>query len=81
MKRMQIQFTEEQARRLRQAAGTGGESISSVVRRAVDAQVAVEDSERRWERALGAVGRFRSGTGANLSEDHDRHLAEIYGSS
>lgn len=81
MVRTQIQLTAQQARRLRQRAAAEGQSISALIRKAVEALLtrpdAMEQAERN-RRALAVVGRFSSGLG-DLAENHDRYLAEAYG--
>lgn len=68
MIRTQIQLTEKQARKLERTASERGVSIR------------VTESPREdvmWKRALEAVGAFRGGK-ANVSEEHDRCLADAY---
>ena len=77
MIRMQIQFTDDQIRALRQVAAERAVSISAVVREAVQRELSVDDREARWQRALAAAGRFRSKEG-DISEEHDRYLAEDF---
>ena len=77
MVRRQIQFSEQQAERLRRMAAERGESVAALVRRAVDRHLAETEREAKVTRALAAVGRFDSGASSNVAEEHDRHLAEI----
>lgn len=72
MIRTQISLTEDQMRRLRAEAGRRGVPIASVVREAVDRTVPVDPANRRarFDRLLGAAGRFRSGTG-DIAARHD----------
>jgi hypothetical protein len=72
MLRTQISLTEDQMRRLRREAKRRGVPIAEVVRDAVDRVVPPDPGNRRAkvERALGAVGRFRSGTG-DVAARHD----------
>ena len=77
MIRMQIQFTLDQIRAIRQLAAERGISISAVVRDAVQRELSVEDREARWQRTLAALGRFRSKEG-DISEEHDRYLEEDF---
>jgi 16S rRNA U516 pseudouridylate synthase RsuA-like enzyme len=79
MIRTQIQLTEEQARRLKRIAAERGISVSALIREAVQMAVAVDDGPARWQRALSAVGKFRSGK-KDVSVEHDRYLAEDFGS-
>lgn len=82
MTRTQIQLHEDQARRLKRLAADQGRSMADLIREAV-AQLlsrsdgASEASQR--ERALAAVGRFRSGLG-DVAEKHDEHLNDAYSS-
>jgi metal-responsive CopG/Arc/MetJ family transcriptional regulator len=81
MIRTQISLTEEQARRLQRVAAQRGVSMAAVIRDAVDAAVVDEgdvDRRERIRRALEVIGKYRS-DGANVSENHDEFLAEIYG--
>jgi predicted DNA-binding protein len=79
MVRTQIQLTDEQARRLRRLAAERGISMATLVREGVDRVLDQEDREERWRRALSVVGKYKSGDNANVSEEHDRYLEEIYG--
>ncbi len=81
MVRTQTQLTEDQARALKKLANTEGKSVAELIRISVDAMLAskinITDDERR-NRALAAVGKFRTGD-TDLAQEHDRYLAEIYG--
>jgi plasmid stability protein len=77
MIRTQIQLTEDQARQLKRIAAERGISVSAVVREAVEKAVAVDDVPAKRERALAAVGKFRSGK-KDISTDHDRFLSEDF---
>jgi hypothetical protein len=80
MKRIQVQLTEDQERRLRRRATTSGKSIAGAIREAVDRYVGEDDREARIQRALTAMNRFRSRDHAtDVSVNHDKYLAEIYG--
>jgi hypothetical protein len=82
MERMQVQFTKEQAERLRERARQRKMSTAAVVREAVDS--VLRDlaggltSRERWDRSRAVVGRFGSGGADPVSEDHDRYLEDIY---
>lgn len=79
MIRAQIQFSPEQAARLRRIAARRGISVSAVVREAVEAYASgADDTEEMRRRALSAVGSGRSGH-KNLAENHDKHLEEAFG--
>jgi len=77
MNRMQIQFTDEQVRKLRRLAADRGMSISAVVREAVQKDLMSNDADAKWRRALAVVGKF-SGAEPDISENHDRYLAEDF---
>lgn len=80
MRRMQIQLTEEQLERLRDLADADGRSMADVIRESVDRYVRSERPLHREElkqRALAAIGRFRSNKG-DISANHDRYLAEAF---
>lgn len=79
--RTQIQFEEGQLHRLRELAAAEGRSIADLVRESVEALLGRRgrpDPEDVRRRALGLIGRFRSGRD-DLSTDHDRHLGEAFG--
>lgn len=80
MIRTQIQITEQQADMLKDMADRQAVSMAEIIRRAIDQFISspsqVSDAEQR-RRALSFVGRFSSGV-SDLSENHDRYLAEIY---
>lgn len=75
MRRVQIQLREDQFRRLEARAAAGGESIAAAVRRALDAQDAVEEQRSRAEMARAALreAHFNSGLG-DVAENHDEYF-------
>ncbi|MEX2546944.1 MAG: CopG family transcriptional regulator [Chloroflexota bacterium] len=75
MKRVQMQFTEQQLEALRAGASALDRPVAAIVRDAVDAWIADDERGRRVDRALAAVGGFHSGLG-DLAENHDRYLDE-----
>jgi hypothetical protein len=81
MVRTQIQLTDQQAASLKERANAEGVSLAELVRRGVELYLRnspqVSDEERR-RRALAIVGRFASGQ-TDVSENHDKYLAEAYG--
>ncbi|MBM3855558.1 MAG: CopG family transcriptional regulator [Verrucomicrobia bacterium] len=80
MVRLLVQFTEAQARFLRAEARRRRRPVAALVRESVEAHV-VKPATRgtptpdKWERALLAVGGFRSGA-RDLGENHDRYLGQ-----
>lgn len=77
MIRTQISFDEERYQQLQQRAREEGVSMAAFVRHAVDAAIAEADRAARSRRALSAIGRLHGGA-ANLSEEHDRYLADAF---
>ena len=80
MIRTQVQLKEQQLRRLRALAAERGLSISELVRNGVDHILShAERGEHgdRAQRAISAVGRFRSGR-ADVARRHDDYLAAAY---
>ena len=83
MVRVQIQFTEEQARELRRLAEERNLSVAALTREAVDQMfvtAGIAPPALRAARALEVMGKF-GGDEENVAEDHDRYLAEIYGTT
>jgi hypothetical protein len=78
--RTQIQITELQAAQLKQLAEHEEVSLAELIRRAIDQLLAatnfVPDAEQR-RLALAFLGQFPD-EAADVSENHDRYLAEIY---
>ena len=82
MTRTQIQLHEDQARDLKRLAAKQGRSMADLIREAVSLLLARSDLPNeagRRERALAAVGRFRSGL-RDVAEKHDEHLNDAYSS-
>jgi len=78
MKRTQVQLTEEQVEYLDDLARERGVSRAEVVREALEfKRKQVARTEDRWENVFELSGKFSSGK-KNISEEHDRELAEIY---
>jgi predicted DNA-binding ribbon-helix-helix protein len=81
MVRTQIQLTEEQSRVLKAIALEKGISVAELIRRCIDKYIQstgqLTSNERR-QRALSIVGQFAAEE-TDLSTDHDRYLAEVYG--
>jgi hypothetical protein len=78
---MQVQLTEEQVAALKGLAAASGRSVADLVREGVDSLLRVGGEsarQQRQARALEAVGRFASGE-TDVSSEHDRHLAEVFG--
>lgn len=81
MLRTQVQFTAEQARRLRAIARRQGVSVAELVRQSVDRVLADESTNPavQYERAAKLVGAFADRERAtDLSRRHDDHLREAY---
>ena len=77
MERLEIGLTEEQAAALRELASRRHVSVEELLQEEVAHLVGSADAagdEERWQRALAALGQFRSGT-TDLSVRHDDYLA------
>lgn len=80
MTRTQVQLTDRQLERLRQASSSTGRSISDLIREGVDKVLAGKGEisrEERLERAIAVAGKFSSGR-TDVSTHHDKHLAEAF---
>jgi predicted DNA-binding protein len=76
MVRTQIQLTEEQARALKGLAAERGVSMAALVREAVDRALGEgTELDRKWQRALSVVGKYRGG-GGRVSEEHDEYFVD-----
>jgi len=75
MRRVQIQFSDDQVSHLEARAAAAGESVAAVVRAAVDVQRAGDERRRRIDAALSVAGKYRSGL-TDVSERHDDYIAE-----
>ena len=81
MIRTQIQLTELQAKALKELAATQNTSMAELVRQSVDSLLRSKvrrSQQDKKQRALAAVGRFRSGI-QDLSSNHDTYLGEVFG--
>lgn len=80
MFRTQIQLTESQIRVLKRMAADRGVSVAELIKQSVEhfirAERTANDHEQR-QRAIAAVGRFRSGR-SDLATEHDRYLKEAF---
>jgi hypothetical protein len=82
MVRTQVQLTPDQVKNLRQLSAATGRSMADLVREGVDQLLASKGGmsrEERLKRLQRVMGRFSSGC-TDISQEHDRYLAEIYGS-
>ena len=79
MRRMVISLSESQQRKLSRVAAARRVSMAATIRSAIDQLPDVVDPEHEElvRRALGVVGKYRSGL-SDISVNHDEHLAEIY---
>ncbi len=81
MLRTQIQFTEDQHRRLRALAQREGVSIAEIVRRCVSRVIeeGAPDRGELYARAAELIGHFTDPEAAtDLSSRHDGYLDEAY---
>lgn len=78
MVRMQVQLTEAQVAALKKLSVSRGVSIAELIRQGTDLVIGVQgvpDPKSRRDRALTALGCFKSGS-QDLAEHHDKHFAE-----
>jgi hypothetical protein len=74
MVRAQVLLTERHYHYLKKLSRSGGESLSAIVRRCIDAAMAPEPGVR--ERALALLGAFHDREGrTDVSRNHDAYLA------
>jgi hypothetical protein len=81
MLRTQVQFTEEQYRKIRLLARRRGVSISQVVRESIDRHLEAEtyDAEALYSRAAEIIGKYDDVEGRDdLASNHDEYLNEAY---
>lgn len=81
MVRTQIQLKAEQARDLKKMALSRRESVSNLIRKAVDDLIKSStraDAEEVKKRALAVVGKYHSGK-KDISRKHDAYLSEALG--
>jgi len=81
MVRTQVQFTGQQIDALRRLSAETGDSIAELVRQGMEEYLTKHPQPSREEliqRALRAMGKGSSGC-KDISRNHDRYLAEIYG--
>lgn len=81
MVRTQIQLTEEQSKYLKKLSAELDVSVAEIIRRAVNRYIEDGKGPSREEikkNAIEAVGKFSSKE-KDLSINHDKYLAEVYG--
>ncbi|HDM75283.1 MAG TPA: ribbon-helix-helix protein, CopG family [Deltaproteobacteria bacterium] len=80
MVRTQIQLTEEQANRLKKLAAERQESVSSLIRKAIDQFLVSGKPDRSslYRRATSIVGKYEADK-RDVSINHDRYLEEAFG--
>lgn len=79
--RVQAQLTHDQAAGLRRLAARRGVSVAALLREGADRVLAdkTDASDEAWARAWSAVRGSRGGGQGNAAEEHDHHLADVYG--
>ena len=78
MRRVQVQVTDDQAAHLERRAAATGITVATVIRDAIDAQLAADERQRRIDVALAALEKpaFDSGL-TDLAENHDEYIGQI----
>lgn len=77
MIRTQVQLSEHQSRALKETAAARGVSIAEVIRQALDQHLGEQAGESRRQRAIRAIGGYRSGR-HDVSVRHDDDLADAF---
>jgi hypothetical protein len=80
MVRTQVQFTEEQIKKLRQMAAESGRSIAELVRLGVELYLQSQPTPDRnaiRQRAMRSIGKYNSGL-SDVGRNHDQYLAEDF---
>jgi hypothetical protein len=80
MIRTQVQFTEDQMKKLKELASQKNTSIAELVRQGVDVIInrnVLIDHSAKISRAIDVCGRFHSGR-KDISTRHDDFLGEAY---
>ncbi len=72
-----MQLSDEQSRALKETAAARGVSIAEVIRQALDEHLGGEGGESRRQRAIRAIGGYRSGR-HDVSVRHDDHVADAF---
>ena len=72
-----MQLTVEQAHAVKRAAAERGVSMAEVLRQLVDDNLVAGGGDDRRQRAIRAIGRYRSGR-HDVSENHDRELGDAF---
>jgi hypothetical protein len=84
MVRTQVQLTERQMNALKAMAHKRKVSVAELIRQGVECIIVDPGEmsmEEKWKRATEVVGMFSDEDGAtDVSINHDKYLAEIYGS-
>jgi hypothetical protein len=75
--RTQVQLSDQQSRALKATAAARGVSIAEVIRQALDQHLGAQVGESRRQRAIRAIGGYRSGR-HDVSVRHDDHLADAF---
>jgi len=72
-----VQLSDEQSRALKATAAAQGVSIAEVIRQALDQYLVGQARVSRRERAIRAIGGYRSGR-RDVSVRHDDELADAF---
>ncbi len=75
MIRTQVQWTDEQAGRLKEPARASNESMAAIIRKALDQFILKQEPDCRtlYRQALATAGKYKAGT-PDISLEHDRYL-------
>ena len=80
MIRTQVQFTEEQYKKLKEISQSNHKSLSAVIRQAVDQLLLTRKPDRAalYRHAGSLVGKYKSNQ-TDISLEHDKYLDETFG--
>ena len=78
MRRVQVQVSDEQAAHLERRGAATGATVATVIREAIDAQLAADERQRRIDVALAALEKpaFDSGL-TDVAENHDEYIGQV----
>jgi Ribbon-helix-helix protein, copG family len=77
MRRVQFQIPDDQYERLSARAAAAGESLATVLRRAVEVQDRTEEQSRRVEAARTMLRNVNYSSGlSDVSENHDEYFVQ-----
>lgn len=79
MIRIQVQFSEEQHKKLKEISQIEKQSVAAIIRKAVDHILLTRKPDRTalYKQALSVAGKYEADA-SDISSEHDRYLEEAY---